>query len=106
MVCTSFINTNMKTKITDKDLENLFNKSKYIRNNYIVIERIFERKVSMFKKELYMVYDIYYKLKDQSDNSWIGDVQCIGLPGGLKYNNVYAYFLGIASAEDKLSKGH
>ena len=99
MPCTTFLHTNESTNVTDKDLRELLNESLYLYKNYIVKEISWIEK-KWFKKDIkHTRYDIYFKLPAHN-GGWIGDVQCIGLPGGTSYNQVYSYFLGIVTGLD------
>lgn len=101
MPCTTFLHTNETTNVTDKDLRELLNESLYISQNYIVKERSWIEK-KWFKKDIkHTYYDVYFKIPSPyGERNWIGDVQCIGFSGGPKYDQVYAYFLGILTGLD------
>lgn len=99
MPCTTFLHTNETTNVTDKDLRELLNESLYISQNYIVKERSWIEK-KWFKKDIkHTYYDVYFKLP-APNGGWIGDAQCISFSGGPKYDQVYAYFLGILTGLD------
>ena len=99
MPCTTFLHTNESTNVTDKDLRELINDSLYLYKNYIVKEVSWIEK-KWFKKDIkHTMYDVYFKLP-APNGGWIGDVQCIGFSGGPKYDQVYAYFLGIVTGLD------
>lgn len=103
MVCTTFLHTNERTNVTDKDLRELLEESLYIAQNYIVKERSWIEK-RLFRKDIkHTMYDVYFKLP-APNGGWIGDVQCIGFSGGPKYDQVYAYFLGIIIGLDVTEK--
>lgn len=102
MVCTAFISEHQKTEVTDKDLKELLDHPLIV-SKYIVQEVKWTEK-RMFRKDIeHVYYNIYYKLIYHS--SWIGDVQCIGLPNGTKYSQVYSYFLGLINGYEEHKKG-
>lgn len=101
MPCTTFLHTNETTNVTDKDLRELLLDSLYISQNYIVKERSWIEK-KWFKKDIkHTYYDVYFKIPSPyGERNWIGDAQCISFSGGPKYDQVYAYFLGILTGLD------
>lgn len=103
MVMTTWLHYSDTTTVKNDDIKKLFTESKYLRENYIVKEVSWtERK--WFKTVTHTRFDIYYKLV--YDNSWIGDAQCISLPGGPSFNNTYAYLIGCINGYEDCSKKH
>lgn len=97
MTITTFISTHEKTNVTNKELKELLEEYPYITENFIVKENTWIEKKLFSKNVTHTSYSVYYKLlSPYGDRSWIGDVQCITLPGGPNFNTVYSYFLGIA----------
>lgn len=103
MPCTTFLDTNEKTNVTDKDLLELLNSHELLKTLYVVKERpwvTYKRFLLIFEVEVHStVYDVYYRYLGPDDC----EVQSMMMPGN-DLKSIRSYFLGLLNGLEEYSK--